>query len=93
MHNLFGRLNEAHIFCDPKDPTGFYIEEFVPGSTAGQVLNIMQYNSQSMAAKIKADVDATVAKGGLRSRDGVMLVDFYEACLASYSYLRHPHLG
>jgi arginine decarboxylase len=92
MHNLFGRLNEAHIYCDPEDPTGFYIEEFVPGSTAAQVLKIMQYNPQSMAAKVKANVDATLAKGGLRSRDGVMLVDFYEACLASYPYLQTPHL-
>ncbi len=93
MHNLFGRLNEAHIFCDPEDPTGFYIEEFVPGSTAGQVLDIMQYNPEAMAGKVKAMVDATVAGGGLRSRDGVQLVDFYEACLASYTYLRHPQQG
>lgn len=93
MHNLFGRLNEAHIFCDPKDPTGFYIEEFVPGSSAGQVLDIMQYNPEAMAAKVKAMVDATVVQGGLRSRDGVNLVDFYEACLASYTYLSHPKQG
>ncbi len=90
MHNLFGRLNEAHIYCDPEDPTGFYIEEFVPGTSAGQVLNIMQYNTQAMAAKVKSMVDAKVAEGGLRSRDGVNLVDFYEACLGSYTYLRHP---
>lgn len=90
MHNLFGRLNEAHIFCDPEDPTGFYIEEFVNGSSAGRVLEIMQYNPQSMAGRVKAMVDATVAQGKLRSRDGVNLVDFYESCLNSYTYLRTP---
>lgn len=93
MHNLFGRLNEAHIYCDPEDPTGFYIEEFVAGSSAGQVLRIMQYNPEAMAGQVKAMVDRTVAKGQLRSRDGVKLVDFYEQCLASYTYLRQTEPG
>ena len=93
MHNLFGRLNEAHVFCDPDDPTGFYIEETVAGSTAAQVLRIMQYNPEAMAAKVKAMVDRTVAQGGVRSRDGVKLVDFYEACLDRYTYLRDPVPG
>ena len=93
MHNLFGRLNEAHIYSDPNDPTGFYIEEFVHGSTSGQVLKIMQYNPQAMAAQVKGMVDRTVARGDLRSRDGVKLVDFYEQCLASYTYLRHTDPG
>ncbi|NQV57547.1 MAG: biosynthetic arginine decarboxylase [Rhodospirillales bacterium] len=93
MHNLFGRLNEAHIFCDPEDPTGFYIEEFVAGSSSGQVLNIMQYNPAAMAGQVKAMIDRTVANGQLRSREGVKLVDFYEACLSSYTYLLGPELG
>ena len=93
MHNLFGRLNEAHIFADPDDPSGFYIEEFVRGSSAGQVLSVMQYSPDAMAKRVKAMVDATVAAGKLRSRDGVKLVDFYEACLDSYTYLRHPQPG
>ncbi|WNK01193.1 biosynthetic arginine decarboxylase [Thalassospiraceae bacterium LMO-JJ14] len=93
MHNLFGRLNEAHIFADPDDPSGFYIEEFVRGSSAGQVLSVMQYSPDAMAKRVKAMVDATVAAGKLRSRDGVKLVDFYEACLDSYTYLRHPKPG
>ncbi|MCR4377528.1 MAG: biosynthetic arginine decarboxylase [Rhodospirillales bacterium] len=93
MHNLFGRLNEAHIYSDANDPTGFYIEEFVHGSSASQVLKVMQYNPEAMAGQVKAMIDRIVAKGELRSRDGVKLVDFYESCLASYTYLRHPDLG
>lgn len=90
MHNLFGRLNEAHIFCDPSDPTGFYIEEFVPGSSAQQVLEIMQYNPRAMAAEVKAMIDQTVANGSLGSREGVKLIDFYESCIANYTYLHDP---
>ena len=90
MHNLFGRLNEAHIFCDAEDPTGFYIEETVVGQSSGQVLEIMQYNPATMARQVKTMIDQTVAKGGLGSREGVKLVDFYESCLASYTYLDAP---
>ena len=93
MHNLFGRLNEAHIFCDPGDPTGFYIEETVTGSSAGQVLSIMQYNPALMAKSVKGMVDREISQGGIRSRDGVKLVDFYEACLDRYTYLRYPDPG
>lgn len=93
MHNLFGRLNEAHIFADPGDPSGFYVEEFVRGSSAGQVLTIMQYSPDMMARRVKDMVDSVVASGSLRSRDGVKLVDFYESCLESYTYLRHPQPG
>ncbi|HEY9079744.1 biosynthetic arginine decarboxylase [Magnetovibrio sp.] len=93
MHNLFGRLNEAHIYSDPNDPTGFYIEELLHGSSAAQVLEIMQYNPKAMAGQVKAMIDRTVAQGGLRSRDGVKLVDFYEQCLASYTYLRQTEPG
>ncbi len=93
MHNLFGRLNEAHIFCDPNDPSGFYIEEFVAGSAASQVLEIMQYDTRAMADQLKRFVDATVAQDGLRSREGVKFVDFYEECLSRYTYLRHTEAG
>ena len=88
MHNLFGRLSEAHIFCDTKDATGFYIEEFVPGSSAGQVLEVMQYNPAAMARQVKTMIDRSVASGSLGSREGVKLVDFYETCLGGYTYLR-----
>jgi arginine decarboxylase len=85
MHNLFGRLNEAHVFCDDDDPTDFYIEEVIPGSSAGQVLTIMQYNVAGMAAAVKRMIDDEVRKGAIRAREGVRLTDFYESCLNGYT--------
>ncbi len=88
-HNLFGRVNEVHVFCDTQEPGGFYIEEYVAGSTASQVLRIMQYNTQAMAADVKKMIDAEIALGNIGAREGVKLSDFYEASLASYTYLRN----
>jgi arginine decarboxylase len=87
-HNLFGRVNEVHVFCDTQDPSGFYVEEYVPGSSASQVLSVMQYNPQAMAATVKSMIDGEVAAGTIGSREGVKLADFYEATLGGYTYLR-----
>lgn len=87
MHNLFGRVNEVHVYADKDDPKGFYIEETVAGSSARNVLSTMQYNPDYMAFKVKRSIDKQVARGTIRPRDGVSLVDFYENCLKSYTYL------
>lgn len=88
MHNLFGRLNEVHVFADEQDPNNFYVEEYVKGSSASKVLRIMQYNPESMASTVKKEVDQKVKEGVMKAREGVQLVDFYEKCLKSYTYLK-----
>jgi len=88
MHNLFGRLNEVHIYGDDDDPNDFYIEEMIKGSSAQQVLATMQYNPEFMARTIKKEIDQQVHQGRIQPREGVRLVDFYEGCLADYTYLK-----
>ena len=87
FHNLFGRLNEVHVFCDDDDPTNFYVEEVIRGSASESVLAAMQYNPAAMAYTIKKHVDRRVAEGAINPRGGVRLVDFYEECLKAYTYL------
>jgi arginine decarboxylase len=87
MHNLFGRLNEVHVYSDPEDSEGFYIEEVIWGNSASQVLSTMQYNTDYMAQKIKRMVSQEINRGKIQPRAGVKLVDFYESCLKNYTYL------
>ena len=88
MHNLFGRLNEVHIFSYDDDPEDFYIEEVVKGSSVEDVLSIMQYNPSAMAQSVKRMIDSHVSKGQLNPREGVKWTDFYENCLKGYTYLK-----
>ena len=88
MHNLFGRLNEVHIFSYDDDPEDFYIEEIVRGSSVDNVLNIMQYHPKAMAQDVKRVIDKQIAEGNIKPREGVKLIDFYEACLEGYTYLK-----
>jgi arginine decarboxylase len=88
MHNLFGRLNEVHIFSHDEDPQGFYIEEMVKGSSVEDVLSIMQYHPSSMAKSLKKTIDVHVSQGKMKPREGVKWTDFYEDCLKGYTYLK-----
>lgn len=88
MHNLFGRLNEVHIFSYDDDPEDFYVEEVVHGSSVKDVLTIMQYNPQAMASDVKRMIDRQVAEGNIKPREGVQWTDFYEACINGYTYLK-----
>ncbi|MCY7294955.1 biosynthetic arginine decarboxylase [Alteromonas sp. a30] len=88
MHNLFGRLNEVHIYSYDDDPEDFYIEEVVQGSSVSNVLAIMQYNPKAMAQDVKRNVDKCISAGMIKPREGVKWIDFYEECLEGYTYLK-----
>ena len=88
MHNLFGRLNEVHVYCDDDDPEDFYIEEIIRGSAGKTVLSTMQYNETQMAMTIKKKLDKEVKQGKIQPKESVRLTDFYEDCLSSYTYLK-----
>ena len=88
MHNLFGKLNEVHVFSDDEDPSDFYVEEAINGHSCGEVLAEMQYNPISMAAQIKGQLNGQMRKGRISPKEGVKLADFYERCLNSYTYLK-----
>jgi len=88
MHNLFGRLNEVHIYSYDDDPQDFYIEEVVKGSSVQDVLEIMQYNPRAMASDVKRMIDRQISSGNLNPREAVKWTDFYENCLSGYTYMK-----
>lgn len=88
LHNLFGRVNEVHVFCDDDDPEDFYIEEVIPGDTIWNVLEENQYVPHDLCRSLKGAVDAKVREGKIKPRDGVQLVDLYERIMKGYTYLR-----
>ncbi|GLX79437.1 biosynthetic arginine decarboxylase [Thalassotalea insulae] len=88
MHNLFGRLNEVHVVSYDDDPKDFYVEEVVKGSSVENVLSTMQYTPAMMAQMVKKEIDQQIQRGLIKPREGVQLIDFYEDCLLSYTYLK-----
>jgi arginine decarboxylase len=88
MHNLFGRINEVHVYSYDDDPKDFYIEEIIKGFSSKEVLSQMQYTPQMMATLIKRTIDQEISEGRILPREGIKLIDFYDACLEDYTYLK-----
>ncbi len=87
LHNLFGRVNEVHVFLDPDEPAGYYIEEIIEGSTVGQVLASVQYEENDLKRQMKAQVDEAIKTDRLKPSEAMRLLDEYERGLKEYTYL------
>ncbi len=87
MHNLFGRVNEMHIYLDEDEDRGYYIEEVLPGSTIGQVLSLTQWDTNELARRMKAQIDSAIKSDRLKPSEAMRLLDGYEKSLLSYTYL------
>ncbi|HRK02497.1 MAG TPA: biosynthetic arginine decarboxylase, partial [Oligoflexia bacterium] len=87
IHNLFGRVNEVHVFEDAEEPGGYYIEETIQGNTVGGILSTIQYNTGEMIRQVKSAIDAKVKAGALKPREGVELLDHYERGMTEYTYI------
>jgi arginine decarboxylase len=87
MHNLFGRVNEMHIYLDEDEDCGYYVEEVLPGSTIAQVLSLTQWDTNEIARRMKAQVDAAIKSDRLKPSEAMRLLDDYEKSLAAYTYL------
>lgn len=87
LHNLFGRVNEMHVFLDEDEESGYYIEEILPGNTVDQVLTLTQWDTKELARRIKAQADAALKGDRLKPSEAMRLVDDYEKMFQSYTYL------
>ena len=87
LHNLFGRVNEVHVFLEDDEPNGFYIEEALAGSRMSDVIEGVQYQWEELCRRIKQQIDTATRQDLIRPREGVRLVEFYESQMLAKTYL------
>jgi arginine decarboxylase len=87
LHNLFGRVNEAHVFLDEDEESGWYIEETIAGSTIGEVLGLTQWDKNELNRHMKSQVDAAIKSDRLKPNEAMKLLASYERALLGYTYL------
>ena len=87
FHNLFGRVNEAHVFLDADEDCGWYIEETLEGSTIASVLAMTQWDEAELNRLMKAQVDAAIKSDRMRPAEAIRLLNSYEKALKGYTYL------
>lgn len=87
LHNLFGRVNEVHVFLDEDEEGGYYIEEEIAGSSISQVLALTQWETPELQRLMKAQVDAAIKSDRVKPNEGMKMLAAYEKSLGGYTYL------
>jgi arginine decarboxylase len=87
LHNLFGRVNEVHVFLEDDEPNGYYIEEALAGSRVADVIEGVQYQWEELCRRVKQQIDHATKKDLIKPREGVRLVEFYESQMLAKTYL------
>ena len=87
MHNLFGRVNEVHVFLDPDEETGYYIEEVIGGTSIASVLDMVQYDEKALVRSVKKQIDQAIRNDQLKPSEGMRLLAEYTRGLQDQTYL------
>lgn len=87
IHNLFGRVNEVHVFLDPDEEAGFYIEEEIPGQPIGEVLAMTQWDWRDLEKRMKQQIDVAIKQDKLKPNEGMRLLQEFERGLKDQTYL------
>ena len=87
LHNLFGRVNEVHVFLDPDEPAGYYVEEIIEGNTIVQCLASVQYDENELKRQMKGQIDEAIKSDRMKPSEAMRLLDDYERGLKEYTYL------
>jgi len=83
-HNLFGRVNEAHVRLG-KD--GARVELYVEGQKARRVIHNMGYETPELHAAVQRQVEELRAAGTLDAEEVEEFLELYDRELVGYTYL------
>ena len=89
LHNLFGDTNAVHVRLSPEGEV--MLEEVIKGDTVREVLDYVQYKTESLIARLRRSVEAAVREGRMGYEESGRLLRFYEEGLHGYTYLEDPH--
>lgn len=87
LHNLFGRVNEVHVFLEDDEENGFYIEETIDGFRTNEILEFIQYKESDLIRRMKAQIDFAIKNDTVKPREGVRLLNLYTTELGEKTYL------
>lgn len=85
MHNLFGRVNEAHLRVE--GPDQYRVELVVNGQKAWRVIENMGYEGADLHSWIEQDIREAQSRGLLDEAGAAEVVRLYDAELVGYTYL------
>ena len=85
-HNLFGRMNEAHVRLEQDG--GWRLERFVNGQKARRVIENMGYETSELHGWLQDEIREAERSGTkLSAEDKREVTELYDAELVGYTYL------
>jgi arginine decarboxylase len=84
-HNLFGRVNEAHVRLTGEN--AWVLERFVNGQKARRVIENMGYEAPELQGWMAQDIAEALSSGILTPEDASEVQALYDAELIGYTYL------
>ena len=89
LHNLFGDTNAVHVRLGPAGDV--MLDSVIKGDTVREMLNQVQFSSDSLVAKLRRDVETALRESRLTYEESGALLKFYEEGLHGYTYLEDVH--
>ena len=86
-HNLFGGVAEAHVYLDETEPSGYYVEETLPGTTVEQMLARVQYVPAELQTRVQALLREKTKGGVVRPKEAQAILADYRALFDASTYL------
>lgn len=83
-HNLFGRVNEAHIEVEDGS---WHLHRFERGEKARRIIEKMGYSIDNLEDAIITAIDKAKASGTMSASQGEALLALYASEMAGYTYL------
>ena len=84
-HNLFGKVNEAHVRVTPDGEP--QIELFVRGQKARRVIESMGYEAPDLSGHVELDVNRAMKAGLVNAAEAETFMELYNEELVGYTYL------
>jgi arginine decarboxylase len=85
LHNLLGDTDAVHVRLDEEG--GYHVEHVVEGDAVADVLTYVQYDSRTLAERVRRTIEQALREGRISLEDSKRLRMRYRQGLEEYTYL------
>jgi len=85
-HNLFGRVDEVHVYAKAEEANGFWIEELLKGISVKEMLCQVQYFPNDLGRRMSEFIRRQINAGHIKPAEGTRILNNYTQRLGDTTY-------
>lgn len=85
-HNLFGRVDEVHVYAKAEETNGFWIEELLKGISVKEMLSQVQYFPNDLGRRMSEFIRRQINTGHIKPAEGTRILNNYTQRLGDTTY-------